>query len=112
MSLRFDCSKIVATIFFALVLLVCPSSVAAIGVSPGSTTIENAANGVRIPKTIRVTRPSTTGILNFTVEANGPGGRYIELSSRTLTIPDGANYVDFPFVIAPVTKPPNGNWNR
>ncbi len=105
MSLRVDCYKMLAAAFFVAVLLLYPGAVAAIGVSPGSTTIENAANGLRIPKTIRVTRPSTTGILNFTVEANGPGGRYIELSSRTLTIPDGANYVDYPFVIAPVNAP-------
>jgi hypothetical protein len=77
----------------------------AIGVSPGTTIVSSTANGVRIPKTIRVTRPSTKGTLNFQVETHGPGSRYIELSSTSISIPPGINYAEYPYTIAPINAP-------
>lgn len=94
-------------LFCALFGLGLPHHARAVGVTPGKITVPNTANGVKIPKTIRVTRPTTEGSLSFQVEVNGPGARYIELPSTMLVIPAGANYGEYTFNIAP-TSAPNG----
>lgn len=77
--------------------------VQAVGVAPGTITVNNVANGVTIPKKVRITRPTTAGTLTFRAEAQGEASRYISLSNQTVTILPGQSYADFEFSINPKT---------
>ena len=81
----------------------------AIGVTPATTILNNVPNNVRINRTIKVTRPTTSGVENFKVSLSGEGARYIELSGETIMIPNGSNSASYDFSIYPRSAP-NGKY--
>lgn len=77
----------------------------AIGVSPATIILNNVPNNVRIDRMVTVTRPTSVGVEYFKVSLSGEGARYIELSTTTIMIPNGARSASYNFSIYPQAAP-------
>lgn len=86
-------------------MLAMPDAVRAIGVSPGLVEVDGLANGLRVPKSINVTRPKAGQELPFTVTVSGPGARYIELPSPTFVMAKNDTMTGYTFYLKPMNAP-------
>ncbi len=98
--------RLASLVIFTLSLLVWPVAAAqATGVSPGIIELNDLANGLKIEKSIQVSRGDDTGVAVFQVTAAGEGARYLELPTASITIPHGERSGIFSFFIHPQNAP-------
>lgn len=86
-------------------LFVAAPAARAVGVSPGVLIAENLANGMRLERTVQVSRTDIEQEAVFAVSAGGLSGTYITLPEKTFVIPKGARTYDYTFYISPVAAP-------
>ncbi|MFH1286899.1 MAG: hypothetical protein ABII02_04075 [Candidatus Magasanikbacteria bacterium] len=91
-------------------ILFFPQRAHGVGVSPSVLEVKNLANGIRIEKTLNITRSDVSAPSKFTVSVSGEGARYVILPEDTLLIKEGERSAKYNFFIEPGTAP-NGSYN-
>ncbi|MCB9798938.1 hypothetical protein H6758_04405 [Candidatus Nomurabacteria bacterium] len=74
---------------------------AGVGVSPALMTVKNLSNGVKVQKSLFLSRADASEDAYYKVSLEKDGSRYIELIEEIVEMPAGKKEVEYPFYIYP-----------